>query len=102
MPISIDLSAVDSLCEKYSLDRTGRIISIFCYKNTLDRIDFSLIPKDSTLYILGQNSTDTMEKIDSNIFSLPFLRLDEFHALLSISDWSMIRGEVSLANLLSL
>ncbi len=102
MPVLIDVPLLDSVCLKYSIDRMKKKICIFSYKNTLDRIDFSLIPTDSNVYILGQNFTEFPQQKDLHVFSLPFLRLDEFHALLSISDWSIIRGEVSFANILSL
>lgn len=68
-------------------------ISLFVYPETLDRIDFGVIPEGYGVFILWwgrliQNDSDS-------IFFLPFLSIEMYHRLMMLSDMNLVRWEVS-------
>jgi hypothetical protein len=67
-------------------------ISLFVYPETLERIDFEVIPEGYIVFILW--GRPNKNKSDS-IFSLPFLSIEIYHKLMMLSDMNLVRWEVS-------
>ena len=94
-----------NIADAYQLDEHQEWITLFCYEQTLyDCIDLTHIPEDREVLILwvrwGAMSREMTGR--NNIHFLPFLDIEEFHHILAYSQWSIIRGEISLMNILSL
>lgn len=70
-------------------------ITVFCYTETLDRIDWDSFPDDITVYIFGK-----VHSKKTNIIELGFLQSSEFYSLLDSSEFVIIRGEVSFAHMI--
>lgn len=80
---------------KYSIPETyatKKWMTLFSYSTLYQRIDLDSCPDDICLLVLGRSQE---LEISWNILSLPFLPIDDFHTILSLSDFNIIRGEVS-------
>lgn len=87
----------------FSLDFSKEWISIFVYPQTLSvHIDFTIVPHDREILLLGVPIETQKQSIYKNIHYLPFLSLDLFHHILAQSFWSIIRGELSWMNVVAL
>lgn len=87
----------------FSLDFSKEWISIFVYPETLSScIDFSDIPPDREILLLGIPTEMQKQIPHTSIHFLPFLSLDIFHHVLAHSLWSIIRGELSWMNMVAL
>lgn len=72
-------------------------ISIFCYPETFARIDFDSFPEDTLCFCLW---IDPKNIPSSNCIVLPFLAIDQYYLLQKLSDFNIIRGEVSFVQAL--
>ena len=72
-------------------------ISIFCYPETFARIDFDSCPEDTICFCLW---VDPKNIPSSNCIVLPFLAIDQYYLLQKLSDFNIIRGEVSFVQAL--
>ncbi len=87
----------------FSLDFSKEWISIFVYPETLTScIDFSDIPPDRAILLLGVSKEIQKQFVHKNIHFLPFLSIELFHHILDFSLWSIIRGEISWMNMVAL
>ena len=93
------------IAHTYHLDEYKKWITLFCYEQTFHNcIDLTHIPEDREVLILWSRwgEMDREQWGWKNIHFLSFLNLEEFHHVLAYSQWSIIRGEISLMNILSL
>ncbi len=93
-PCILDGFSRSDFIEKYSLPQDiehKKWMTIFVYPETLARFDFSKHWEDTLYFILGE----AYDFDAQNIISLPFLTLERYHTLLSLSDMNIVRWEVS-------
>lgn len=74
---------------------TSKHITVFCYTETPNHIDWDTFPEDVIVYVFGK-----VESKKSNIIHLDFLLSSEFYSLLDSSEFVIIRGEVSFAHMI--
>ena len=74
---------------------TPKHITVFCYTETLNHIDWDTFPEDVIVYVFGK-----VESKKPNIIHLEFLPSSEFYSLLDSSEFVIIRGEVSFAHMI--
>ncbi|NRH20658.1 elongation factor P maturation arginine rhamnosyltransferase EarP [Candidatus Gracilibacteria bacterium] len=77
------------------LHKSQKHITVFCYTETLNHIDWDTFPDDILVYVFGK-----VESKKSNIIHLDFLPSSEFYSLLDSSEFVIIRGEVSFAHMI--
>ena len=77
------------------LQKSQKHITVFCYPETLHRIDWDSFPDDIIVYVFGKISSKR-----TNIIELGFLPSSEFYSLLDSSEFVIIRGEVSFAHMI--
>ncbi len=102
-PCDIAQYTRSEIARLYHLDEDKEWISIFCYTKTLiERIDLREIPENREVLILGSTWERNTGGTLRNIHFLPFVDIERFHHILGFSLWSIIRGEISLMNMVSL
>ena len=80
------------LAEKYSLDTNKKWISLFAYQNTIkDILVFDTIIEDYQILVFWYK----WENLGKDIFIMPWVSIDIWHACIDESVWIMARGEVS-------
>lgn len=80
---------------KFDWTKYQKHITVFCYPETLRRIDWDSFPDDIIVYVFGKVSSKK-----TNIIELGFLPSSEFYSLLDSSEFVIIRGEVSFAHMI--
>lgn len=80
---------------KFDWTKYQKHITVFCYPETLHRIDWDSFPDDIIVYVFGKISSKR-----TNIIELGFLQSSEFYSLLDSSEFVIIRGEVSFAHMI--
>ncbi|MDD3144831.1 MAG: elongation factor P maturation arginine rhamnosyltransferase EarP [Candidatus Gracilibacteria bacterium] len=90
----------DLISKKYNLSFPNldgkKIVSIFVYKNTLDKIinHINLSKKDDTFFLIFGHSNLILK--NKNAFVMPFLEIDDYGNFLRYCDINFVRGENSL------
>ncbi len=86
--------------EKYQLNINKKWFSIFCYGDTLTKLDLENIPKNIEICLFGtKNFKKTNQK---NIFILPMMSFEEMYNFFQNSDYIITRGEVSFSQVLQM
>ena len=92
----------DEIAQKYALDPEKEWITLFLYPETLrKKIDFSDLSSDLEILLVGSSIEFDLPS-SPYIHVLPFLSINHFHHILAYSRWSIVRGEVSWMNIVSL
>ncbi len=65
-------------------------ISLFCYEALFSRFGFSSLSPETVIFTFSK-----YEWKNTNIITLPFLSIWDYHSMLSLSDANIVRGEVS-------
>lgn len=75
--------------------QTKRWITMFIYGSITDRFDIHSFPDDVCIFALWGKPLK-----EEGIIHLPFLSIDSYYTLLSLSDFNVVRGEVSFVQAL--
>lgn len=90
--------------EKYGIFRENKKnFSIFCYGDTLEKIDWTSIENNVEIIIFGaKNPEKIFTKIPKNVIIMPFVSIEEMYAIFDFSDYIVTRGEISFMQVLQL
>lgn len=85
----------DNLREKYNIFQTNnKNFSIFCYEDTLQKIDLTNIPDNLELILFGVKNPENFLQ-NPRIHILPLVSIEEMYAIFENSDYLLTRGEIS-------
>lgn len=68
-----------------------RWIPLFCYGESLERIDLSSAPPETLIFVFGHHQMQDTPITENRVIYLPFTPLEIFYSIYQHAPWGIVR-----------